>query len=210
MTDPKSTFYLIPKSSVTCEQTIKHSRFICYIGHADSKDRVFSELEKCAANHPKANHICRAYIAGPPGSSVRGANDDGEPRGTAGQPMLAILEHSGFGEIWTAVIRYFGGIKLGKGGLIRAYTSSVQQALALIEPVEKQPMLQFKLRLDYNLLTLFEPLLEEAGGKIIGRSFTDRVSLELLLPESACEEFSSRVISLSSGTAQLESHEPEN
>lgn len=206
MTDKRTT-YLIPQALIFCEQTIKQSRFICYIGHTDSKDHVLSELEKLAVNHPKANHICRAYIAGPPGSSERGISDDGEPRGTAGRPMLAVLEHSGFGEIWTAVIRYFGGIKLGKGGLIRAYTSSVQQALALLESVEKQPMLQFHLRLDYNLLPLCEKLLEESDAQIIGRTFTEQVILDLQVPESAYETFTEKVMAISSGKARFDINE---
>lgn len=202
MTD-KSRSYLIPKSPVSCKQTIKQSRFICHVGHADHRDHVSSELEKLAADHPKANHICWAYITGPPGSPDRGASDDGEPRGTAGRPMLTILEHSGCGEIWTAVIRYFGGVKLGKGGLIRAYSSSVQQGLNLLETEEKQPMLQFCLRLDYNLLALFEPLFEASDVEIVERSFTDHVLLDLRMPESKFEEFREKAISLSSGKAQF-------
>lgn len=203
----KSASYLIPKTSVSCEQTIKQSRFICHAGHGDSRDCVVSELDKLSTHHPKANHICWAHITGPPGSPDRGMSDDGEPKGTAGRPMLAVLEYSGFGEIWVAVIRYFGGIKLGKGGLIRAYTSSVQQALTLLESIKIQPMLQFRLSLDYNLLPLCEPLLDEADGQIIGRTFTEQVILDLLLPESAYEAFVQKVMAMSSGKARFDFNE---
>ena len=134
-------------------------------------------------------------------------SDDGEPRGTAGRPMLTVLDHSGYGEIWAAVVRYFGGIKLGKGGLIRAYTSSLQQALARLESIEKQPLLQFRLCLDYNLLPLCERLLAESGGSVIKRSFSDTVVLELQLPESSSEAFVRKMITVSGGKARCEVHE---
>ena len=121
--------------------------------------------------------------------------------------MLNVLDHSGCGEIWAAVIRYFGGIKLGKGGLIRAYTSSVQQALAQLETEKRQPMLHIQLHLDYSLLPLCEPLLLEYGGKIIDRTFTDRVMLDFLLPESAREPFRNQIIEISKGTVHFVSDE---
>jgi len=201
------TSYPIPKAAASAEQTVRASRFICHVGPASSLKEVTAELDRLASIHPKANHICWACIIGPPGSPERAMSDDGEPRGTAGRPMLTVLDHSGYGEIWAAVVRYFGGIKLGKGGLIRAYTSSLQQALARLESIEKQPLLQFRLCLDYNLLPLCERLLAESGGSVIKRSFSDTVVLELQLPESSSEAFVRKMITVSGGKARCEVHE---
>lgn len=208
MTDKIAT-YLIPKSPVCCEQIIKQSRFICHIGHAGSRDHVLARCAELSTDHPKANHVCWAYICGAPGSPERGMSDDGEPKGTAGRPMLTVLEYSGYGEIWVAVVRYFGGIKLGKGGLIRAYTSSVQQALAMVESEKIQPMLQFRLCLDYNHLPLCESLLNESeclGVLVIERIFTDKVELILRLPESEHDSFTKKITAITSGKARFETY----
>lgn len=200
---PEPSAYLVPLTAVTSEQTIKQSRFICVLGHGTSAEKIFRELELIRLGHPKATHVCWAYIAGPPGSPLRGMSDDGEPKGTAGRPMLNVLDHSGFGEIWAAVIRYFGGIKLGKGGLIRAYTSSVQKALNLVEAEEKQPMVPYLLDFDYNLQPAFEKLLEENGVEIIERAFALQVSLSLLVPETKISEIGQKIAEISGGKAKL-------
>lgn len=198
-----SLIYDIPSSSVLVEQTIKQSRFICYLGHAASTERIHAEIDRIRAEHPRARHVCWAYIAGPPASSERGMSDAGEPKGTAGRPMLQTLDHSGFGEIWVAVVRYFGGIKLGTGGLIRAYTSSVQQALEQVESIQKQPLLQFQLVLDYNLLPLFENRCLKSGVEILEKSFTEQVDLIVLVPVTHVDEFRRCVTIISSGAAML-------
>ncbi len=202
----EQSIYLIPLTPVTFEQTIKGSRFICVLGHGTSQEQIFRELELIRLGHPKATHVCWAYIAGPPGSPARGMSDAGEPKGTAGRPMLNVLDHSGFGEIWAAVIRYFGGIKLGKGGLIRAYTSSVQQALSLVETEERQPMLPYLLDFDYNLQPVFEKLLEESGVQIIERTYALQVSLSLLVPETKIPEIGRKIAELSGGMAKFKEH----
>lgn len=200
---PEQAIYLIPLTPVTAEQTIKQSRFICLLGHGTSEEQIFRELELIRLGHPKATHVCWAYIAGPPGSPVRGMSDDGEPKGTAGRPMMNVLDHSGFGEIWAAVIRYFGGIKLGKGGLIRAYTSSVQKALNLVEAEERQPMLPYLLDFDYTLQPVFEKLLEENGVEIIERAYAVQVSLSLLVPETKIIDIGLKIAEISGGKSKL-------
>lgn len=197
------SIYSIPSSPARVEQTIKKSRFICYLDHAASVKQIHTEIDRIRAEHPRARHVCWAYIAGPPASAERGMSDDGEPKGTAGRPMLQTLDHSGFGEIWVAVVRYFGGIKLGAGGLIRAYTSSVQQALEQVESIKKQPLLHFRLVLDYNLLPLLEDLCHRSGVEILEKAFTDQVGLVVSVPMNGADEFRSNVTQISSGTVIL-------
>ena len=195
--------YPIPTSTVTSEQTIKKSRFIGHLGHGISPTHILSELDQIRQAHPKANHVCWAYIAGPPNTTEMGMSDDREPRGTAGKPMLTVLEHSGYGEIWTAVIRYFGGLKLGRGGLVRAYTSSVQQALGLVESRTRQSLLHCGLLLDYNLLPTVEQLCSQSDVEITERSYGEGVRLELLVPEKIVEQFESEITRISRANAMF-------
>ncbi|MGI9535682.1 MAG: YigZ family protein [Desulfocapsaceae bacterium] len=198
--------YPIPITTVTFEQTIKQSRFICHLGHGISSSQVLRDLDRIRQAHPKAAHVCWAFIAGPPTTTDKGMSDDKEPRGTAGRPMLTLLEHSGYGEIWAGVIRYFGGIKLGKGGLIRAYTSSVQQALNLVESRTRQSLLRCRLILDFKLLPIVEQLCNQSDVDIIEKIYTDRVRMELLVPEIIVDEFEKEITRISSAAALLSLH----
>ncbi|KFF49462.1 hypothetical protein GY26_08065 [Gammaproteobacteria bacterium MFB021] len=109
---------------------IDKSRFITWVAHAPDAAAFDRLLNEARATYPDASHHCSAFIAGAPGEQVAiGFSDDGEPGGTAGRPMFQALEGSGLGQIAVVVTRYFGGIKLGTGGLVRAYTQAVTQAL---------------------------------------------------------------------------------
>lgn len=126
----KSVSYLIPAGTVCIQQEVKRSRFIARLGRAVDRPAAmdFLHAARCAAKG--ANHHCWAFIAGNPDDGrVLGQSDDGEPSGTAGRPILNVLQYSGIGEIVAVVSRYFGSIKLGTGGLVRAYSGVVQQAL---------------------------------------------------------------------------------
>lgn len=203
--NPANPAYLIPASSISFEQHIKQSRFICYVGHGPSKDHIDGVLGQLRNQHPKAHHVCWAFIAGPPTTAQRGMSDDGEPKGTAGRPMLQVLEYSGYGEVWAAVVRYFGGIKLGRGGLVRAYTSSLQQALELVEPIKQQPLLQFRLLFDYNLLPAVEQYCRAMNVEILNRTFLEQVELTVSVPETLVDAFRHDLNQISSGAALMKS-----
>ena len=126
--------YLIPKSAVVFEEEIKKSRFITYLQHTEGLEQAKAFWAEIKAQHPNARHHCWAAVAGKPTDSQQlGFSDDGEPAGTAGKPMLSALLGSQVGEISAVVVRYYGGILLGTGGLVRAYGNGVQQALKLLE-----------------------------------------------------------------------------
>ena len=109
------------------EETVKRSRFIVTVGRAASPEAAHAFIERIREEHSQATHNCWAFNAGEPGSTAQvGASDDGEPKGTAGRPMLTAVLHSGIGEVVVVVTRYFGGILLGTGGLVRAYQGSAQ------------------------------------------------------------------------------------
>ena len=203
-----TTGYKVPITTVCSEQIIKNSRFICHLGPAPNREHAFREIETIRAQHPKANHVCWAYIAGPPSGTAKDQSDDGEPRGTAGKPMLNILEHSGFGEIWTTVTRYFGGIKLGTGGLVRAYGSSVRQTLDLIEFEIREPQVSCRLEADYRHLALIEGLVNVEQGSITDKEFGERVLVKLLVPEHRFNAIRQLLIDSSSGQLILQETEP--
>ena len=130
--------YLIPKSAVVFEEEIKKSRFITYLQHTEGLEQAKAFWAEIKAQHPNARHHCWAAVAGKPTDSQQlGFSDDGEPAGTAGKPMLSALQGSQVGEISAVVVRYYGGILLGTGGLVRAYGNGVQQALKLLETERK-------------------------------------------------------------------------
>lgn len=128
--------YQRPAGPHQIELEIKHSTFLALAMPVDSVDHAQQQLEQIHQQHPKANHHCWARICGrPDDGQLWSCSDDGEPRGTAGQPMLQVLQHSGLGQIQVVVVRYFGGIKLGTGGLVRAYSQATQAVLATL-PLE--------------------------------------------------------------------------
>jgi uncharacterized YigZ family protein len=126
----KATRYFIPEQAIEIETEIKRSRFIAHIAHCSDTEAALQIIEQARQSYPDARHHCWAYIACPPLSSTAVRfSDGGEPSGTAGKPILNVLQHSHYGEIICVVSRYFGGTKLGAGGLVRAYSNSTLAAL---------------------------------------------------------------------------------
>nr|WP_300312656.1 YigZ family protein [Halomonas sp.] len=132
------------------EIEIERSRFITWLAHAPDIAAFDQLLAEARKTHPNASHHCTAFIAGPPGEQVNiGFSDDGEPGGTAGRPMFQALSGDGIGQVAAVVTRYFGGVKLGTGGLARAYTQAVVTALAEVprrEETERKPV---RIRIDF-------------------------------------------------------------
>ncbi|MDF7825188.1 YigZ family protein [Pontiellaceae bacterium B12227] len=137
-----TTRYLVPAALHSVETVEKKSRFIATVYRIKTPDEAKAFVERIRTEHPNARHHCWAYVGGPAGSTHPcGMSDDGEPHGTAGRPMLQVLQNCGIGEIIVVVTRYFGGIKLGTGGLVRAYSGAVQAALETLpteEAIEKE------------------------------------------------------------------------
>ncbi|SFN50189.1 uncharacterized protein, YigZ family [Izhakiella capsodis] len=196
--------YDIPAEAVSFSEEIKKSRFITLLQHTEGVEAARSFVQVIREQHPDARHHCWAWVAGAPIDSQKlGFSDDGEPSGTAGKPMLAQLMGSGIGEITAVIIRYYGGIQLGTGGLVRAYGNGVQQALKLLKRQLKMPMLSFHLYCDYSQLADIERLIRWASGSLVSSDFTDRVVLRLALPFSQVNGFKSRLTDLSRGTLSI-------
>ncbi|WP_418765992.1 YigZ family protein [Mailhella sp.] len=173
---------------VRFEEEIKRSRFITTLARADSRERALRFVERIREEFPDARHHCWAYAVGKPGDTAQvGQSDDGEPHGTAGRPMLAQLLYGGVGELVAVTTRYFGGIKLGTGGLTRAYQNGVKRALALLPVTEKQVFVRAIAEVDYAHVDRFHRLLPRFQARVIEEDFGSRGLFTLELPESFLE-----------------------
>lgn len=196
--------YLIPSESVTFTEEIKKSRFITLLAHTSGVEEAKAYVQQIKNEYPDARHHCWAFVAGRPDDSQQlGFSDDGEPTGTAGKPMIAQLLGSGVGEITAVCVRYFGGIKLGTGGLVRAYGNGVQQALNLLKTEQKVPQTICSLLTDYSHMNQIELLLSQIGGQIIASDYTDKVSLQISLPATLIDEVGVKLRDLSRGALEL-------
>ena len=150
------------------EETVKRSRFIVTVGRAASPEAAHAFIEKIREEHSQATHNCWAFNAGEPGSTAQvGASDDGEPKGTAGRPMLTAVLHSGIGEVVVVVTRYFGGILLGTGGLVRAYQGSAQLGLEKVPTRAREVLIRCLVSMDTAHDGIFQNLLRAARGQIV-------------------------------------------
>lgn len=197
--------YDIPAEAVSLsEETIKKSRFITLLAHTDGVEAARAFVQQVKAEHPTARHHCWAWVAGAPSDSQQlGFSDDGEPSGTAGKPMLAQLMGSGVGEITAVVVRYYGGIMLGTGGLVKAYGGGVQQGLKQLARCRKVPMQSFTLQCDYAQLSDIERLLQRFDGKVEESHYLDRITLRLALPHSQIDGFRQNLSDYSRGVLTL-------
>ncbi|MBG3012468.1 IMPACT family protein [Proteus faecis] len=196
--------YLIPAETVEFSEEIKKSRFITFIAHTEGIDAAKTYIQSIKEQFPDARHHCWAFVAGRPDDSQQlGFSDDGEPTGTAGKPILAPLLGSGMGEVTAVVVRYFGGIKLGTGGLVRAYGSGVQQALKLLPTKTKVPQLRFSVACEYSLVSLLEQVVEQYHGQVLSSEYTDKVTFILSLPAVHSGEVEVKLRDISRGSMQL-------
>lgn len=197
--------YDIPAEVVSVsEETIKKSRFITLLAHTRGVDAARDFVQHVKSMHPGARHHCWAWVAGAPDDSQQlGFSDDGEPSGTAGKPMLAQLMGSGVGEITAVVVRYYGGIMLGTGGLVKAYGGGVQQGLKLLPRQRKVPMQRFSLQCEYAQLGDIERLLQRFDGRLEESHYQDRILLCVALPHAQIEGFQQNLSDYSRGTLTL-------
>jgi len=185
--------YLIPAQVTEYKQQIKRSTFLTWIATVNSPTTAKQWIQSLRDQYPDAHHVCWAYIAGAPNTVLKSMSDDGEPNGTAGKPMLNVLEHSGVGDVCAVVVRYFGGIKLGTGGLARAYSSSVSEAMKQAEFITKVAMQQLNLRFSYAEEAQIRYLLADEQGEIVEIRYTDCVNLSCCLPVQHIENFKQRL-----------------
>ena len=142
--------YPIPKQAQQIEYEVKKSRFIARADYASSREHAMQQLALAQQDYPDARHYCWAYLLGDPANAASAAmSDDGEPAGTAGKPILNVMQHKGVGDVMLVVVRYFGGVKLGAGGLVRAYSAAAQQVMVALDVIERVAMTRLSARIAF-------------------------------------------------------------
>lgn len=194
------------KNDVTFEETIKKSRFICHLKRVTTEAAARDFITAVKKQHHKANHNVSAFTLGDR-LEIQRSSDDGEPSGTAGVPMLEILKKREITNVVTVVTRYFGGIKLGAGGLIRAYAGSVNHALDAVGLVQILAQTQLDLQLDYGLYDHVVRFLTSTGLAIADSSFTDRVAITIFVNTADLETVEASLIDQFHGQISLVSGE---
>jgi uncharacterized YigZ family protein len=179
------------------ELVIKKSRFIACVESVAGRDEAQARVAQLKAEHPDAAHVCWALLAG--GQSA--AHDDGEPGGTAGRPMLEVLRHQDLQGVMASVVRYFGGVKLGAGGLLRAYTDAVAQALLTAEKIPLIKQAQLACSVPYALEGLVRRELELAQAQLLEVAHGSVVTLRFALPDTLAAALMARLSE--SGRGQL-------
>ncbi len=172
--------YPVPAGRYQQELIIERSRFLCTIERVDSVEEAQAFVKSVQQEFANATHNCWAYVVGEPGSTSHiGLSDDGEPHGTAGRPMLTVLSHSGLGDIATVVTRWYGGVKLGTGGLARAYGGAVQLALATLPTVQRVDTIALQLIVEYGAITPVQQLLASLEAKVIAEQYGEAVCYDI-------------------------------
>jgi uncharacterized YigZ family protein len=193
----------IPAGNAEAQIEIKRSRFIAAARRAASRGEVKEAVARRWEQDPEASHIVWAFRAGERGD-IFGMSDDGEPQGTAGRPVLEVIRGSGISDLLVMVIRYFGGTKLGTGGLVKAYTEAAKAVIAGLPTEERVPRLPFSLRLPYGAYRRGREVLELAGAQIADERFTESVLLSGTLPTEERERVERRITDLTAGLSRLE------
>ena len=196
---------LRPGEVFRVEQTIKRSRFIASVGHTPGVEEAKAFIEQIKAEFEDARHNCWAYCAGAAGSTDRiGASDDGEPHGTAGRPMLTAVTHSGIGEVTVVVTRYFGGILLGTGGLVKAYQSSVKMALEGVPTRVRTKTKSIKFSVEHRFVNQVMRKIEAVNGRILEKNFDMGADFDVEIPEDLAETFAKELEELTRGALLIE------
>ncbi|MCG9650931.1 YigZ family protein [Vibrio brasiliensis] len=196
--------YLIPAQAASFEEEIKKSVFITYLAHTPSIEAAKAFVEQIKVKHADARHNCWGFVAGRPEDSMKwGFSDDGEPSGTAGKPILAQLSGSGVGEITAVVTRYSGGIKLGTGGLVKAYGGGVQQALKLLQTIEKKITTELLLELDYGFMPIAQSLLPQFGAQEVSADYSESVKMVVEIEVRQVADFTQTIINKSAAKVQI-------
>lgn len=185
----------------------KKSTFITHLVRVTSEEEAREFIQKMKKKHYNATHVCSCYVVGDNNEITR-ANDDGEPSGTAGAPMLDVLVKNEIKNVCATVIRYFGGTKLGTGGLVRAYGGGVINALKNATLVERKDALEIRLELDYSLNGKIEYEIEKTNFIVNNLEYTDKIIYTIYVMEEDYDSFQSWIANLTNGQFKiLSTHE---
>ncbi|GKT11492.1 MAG: hypothetical protein ISEC1_P0456 [Thiomicrorhabdus sp.] len=191
--------YPIPTELAKAEIEIKKSRFIGYAKGVASREAGMAWLAEIKAEYPDARHHCWAYLIGNPNCATNaGMGDDGEPSGTAGKPILNVLNHKGIGDIMIIVVRYFGGVKLGAGGLTRAYGQAAQAVMEVLPTEQAVEMDQVSIVCDFGLEQQIRHWVGILDGLVESVDYGQQVTMVVAVPQVVTDGFVAQLESVES------------
>lgn len=197
-----TTTYLTLARDTVAEIEVERSRFRCLLARVPDEQAARALVEAIRKEHWDARHHCTAFVIGP--DRLARSNDDGEPSGTAGAPMLEVLRGAGVSDVLAVTTRWFGGIKLGTGGLARAYAASVRAALDAAALVSREQVHLGTVTVDHATVGRLENDLRARGITVTGVEYGARAAILLAIPPAGLEEASATVEALTAGGAALE------
>ena len=192
----------------TAAYEIQKSKFYAYTSHVETEAQAREFVTAIKKKHFDARHNCSAWILGADGSQQK-SNDDGEPGGTAGNPILEAIKQHGLTNVVVVVTRYFGGIKLGAGGLIRAYSHTATLGLEATPQVEIKPFCLMAAELDYTMLGTVENWIRSEGLRAAAAEYLDKVTVKLLIEPQDVEKIRTDLINLTAARCHITVAEPE-
>ncbi len=195
--------YPIPAGFARTELRVVNSRFLGSIAYTPTVDEARAFIAALREEFPDATHHAYAYLVGYGASVTAGMSDDGEPSGTAGRPMLAVLRGSGLGDVTVVATRFFGGTLLGTGGLVRAYSDTTRAVLEVVERTERVERCRMTVRVDYSLYTPVRRALETFETDVEQEDFASDVTLVVALPVSQYDACAAHLSELSAGQAEV-------
>ncbi|OCS87414.1 YigZ family protein [Caryophanon tenue] len=195
--------YLTVKDYGESEIIISKSRFLTYVNRAETEEEALQFIEHIKKIHPQATHNCSCYLIGEH-DNIQKANDDGEPSGTAGVPMLEVLKKQGLKDTVVVVTRYFGGIKLGGGGLIRAYGKATTEGITAAQVVERKLHHLMKVTVDYTWLGKVENEVRSSNYTLERIDYLEGVDIFVFVPKNDVDTFINWMTELTNGQAKIE------
>ena len=184
------------------EKIIEKSRFITYSAHAESEEEARAFIAKIRSKHSLATHVCFAFVADKTGNLQR-FSDDGEPQGTAGMPILEVLKNKKMFETVVAVVRYFGGVKLGAGGLVRAYSSSAAENLDGADIRSLEMCKEYQITVDYTGIDGVQKYLATNECELLSTDYGEKVGFLVAVKKSRAEEFEIALVDFMQGRVEL-------
>ena len=193
--------YPVPAETSQVQDVVRRSRFVTRVGRARDRAAADRFLMEAKERLPGATHYCWAFNAGPPGATAQaGMSDAGEPPGTAGRPMLTVLLHSGVGQVVAVCARYYGGVKLGRGGLARAYSRGVKRALERCPTIEKIERTAVVVVVAYDSVERVERILQEVDAVVTERKFGAGARYRALVPLDRRQRLTDAVAAATGGS----------
>lgn len=196
--------YTILAAAVESSTEEKNSDFLTFLHPVTSRDEAMEKVAFYRQQYPNANHVCWAYVIGNTRQpQTQAFSDDGEPSGTAGKPMLHVLTEREAGNSLAVVVRYFGGVKLGAGGLVRAYSGAVSNAVNCASLIQIIPKVELSVQVDFARETRIRHIVNQFQGHILAVDYTTQVQLSVSLDATQAESFAQHIINETAGNATI-------